>query len=81
MQQIAQLPTPTAYAFPVGTPAINLDMADVGLWAYTDDVINVWNYQENFGLMVQWAIIAIMVIAFLGILYRLIQGTIERDRQ
>ena len=71
------LPTPTP--FPDVAPAINLDAGDYRIWQFADDAIQVWNFEPNFGLMVQVAIVAILVVGFVTLLIRLIQEIMSEE--
>lgn len=65
-------PTPTA--LPPGSPMITLNASDWRIWNYTDEAIQAWNFHPNLGTVIQIAIIIIIIVAFVGLMIRLVQG-------
>jgi hypothetical protein len=63
--------TPTPYAFEALAPRITaINPSDWGIWNYTDEAINIWNYNSAVGAVIQTAVIIILVSAFVMLLMR-----------
>lgn len=71
-------PTPTALP-PVNAPLITINPDDYRIWQFADEAIQIWNHQPNFGLIVQWAIIIIITVAFVALMIKLLQGVMEQE--
>ena len=71
------LPTPTP--MPQGVPMINLNAGDYRIWQFTDEAIQIWNYDHNLGLMIQIGIIVIIVVVFVALMIRLLQNTMSEE--
>lgn len=71
------LPTPTP--LPPGVPMITLNSADYRIWQYTDEAIQVWNFNANLGLMIQIGIIVVAVVVFVILIIRLLQDTMAEE--
>lgn len=67
------LPTPTALP-PAVSQLTALHGSDWTIWHYTDEAIQVWNYYPNLGLIIQISVIIVIIVAFVILLTRLIQG-------
>jgi len=59
-----QLPTPTA--LPPGVPIVMLDPHNFNMWSRTGDMIQVWNYSQATGVLVQTGVLIILIGAFLS---------------
>lgn len=71
-------PTPTPLAYAVHQ-YVTINPNDWAIWQFADESINYWNYYHNLGLVIQIAIIVIMVIAFVVLMIRLIQQTMNEN--
>lgn len=74
----AQMPTPTAFP-PATELLIVVDPADWQIWNFTDEAIQVWNFEPNLGLVIQVSIIIILVVAYVAMLIKLIQQLMDKD--
>lgn len=66
------LPTPTF--MPPGSPMINLTASDWRIWNYTDEAIQIWHFYPNLGTVIQMAVVIIIIVAFVGLMIKLVQG-------
>lgn len=71
------LPTPTA--MPPGAPMVTLNAGDYRIWQFTDEAIQVWNYEPNLGLMFQVGILIVIVVVFVVIIIGLVQSMTEQE--
>lgn len=73
-------PTPTPYSPPAGTPVIQINVDDFGLWEYAPQALNVWNtVGSERTQMLQIAIIIILIVATVVLLPRLIKWSIMQE--
>lgn len=71
-------PTPTPFAYET-VEYITLNSEEWRIWSFTDDAINVWNYNPTLGVVIQTAIIVILIIAFVVLITRLIQEMMSEE--
>ena len=71
------IPTPTPYAYQTVEYITALNPSDWSIWNYTDEAIQIWNYDPNLGLVVQVGIIVVIVVIFVALMIRLIQDTMS----
>lgn len=75
---LAQLPTPTPWNFPTGTPAVNIDYSSWSIWAFTDEAINSWNRYPDLGPVIRYAVILVIIISFASILMVYLKNNTEK---
>ncbi len=72
-------PTPTPLP-PVTAVPIAISAEDWGIWQYTDEAIQIWNRTGSGTVVIQWAVILIIVISFVGLMIYLVQNLMN-ERQ
>lgn len=72
------IPTPTAYAYEITEYITALNPSDYSIWNFTDEAIQIWNYDPNLGLVVQVGIIVVIVVIFVALMIRLVGDTSEQ---
>lgn len=72
------LPTPTAMPV-VSEPIITISSDSFRIWEFTDEAVQIWNHQPNFGLMIQWGIIIAIVATFVVLMIHLLQKTMDQE--
>jgi len=60
--------TPTPLPPMVGTPMININAADWGIWQYTGYALQSWNRLESGTDVIQIAVLIVIVIGFVSLL-------------
>jgi hypothetical protein len=71
------LPTPTP--LPPGAPMVTLNAGNYRIWQFTDEAIQVWNFDRNLGLMIQVGILVLIVIVFVAMMIHLLQNTMSEE--
>lgn len=74
-------PTPTPFPLPVGTPVVQIDTSQFGLWAFSDDAINWWNRAPDVATqVVQIAIIVLIIIGAVVLIRKAINSLVDENR-
>jgi hypothetical protein len=66
------LPTPTP--LPPGSPMVNLTTSDWRIWSFTDEAIQVWHFYPSLGTVIQFAVLIILIVAFVALMIKLVQA-------